>query len=200
AARTDTVFPVYIRAGLAWEDEEFQALERFISALANKNVQLVTTIPAPADALYDDHWSVTGDWVPEAATASSALFLPGRNVLLLSLAAIWCSMHGVSRLAIGSLWGNPFPDSTLDFFESFSRSLSLGLAHEISIEAPYRNLNKEEIIQSNADLPLELTLTCMAPRGGVHCGDCNKCEERRTAFDKAGISDRTAYNTRREGA
>jgi 7-cyano-7-deazaguanine synthase len=33
----------------------------------------------------------------------------------------------------------------------------------------------------------------MQPRGGLHCGQCSKCRERRDAFQEAGVSDPTAY-------
>jgi 7-cyano-7-deazaguanine synthase len=42
-------------------------------------------------------------------------------------------------------------------------------------------------------IPLELTLSCMNPRGGLHCGMCSKCRERRDAFNEAGIDDPTRY-------
>jgi len=42
-------------------------------------------------------------------------------------------------------------------------------------------------------LPLHLTLTCLQPHDGLHCGRCNKCEERRRAFAEAGVADTTAY-------
>jgi 7-cyano-7-deazaguanine synthase len=121
------------------------------------------------------------------------VFLPGRNILLLGLAAVWCSVHRVSRIAIGSLGGNPFPDATPRFFESYATLLSEGLGHPIAIEAPYRGLHKEDLIRRHAHLPLGLTLTCMAPKGGAHCGACNKCHERQTAFHKAGVPDPTVY-------
>lgn len=197
-ARTDLAFPIYVRAGLAWEDEEFLALQAFLTAIQNSNIQPVTVLTAPMQALYDDHWSITGDGVPEAEAAGWSVFLPGRNVLLLSLAAIWCSTHGVSRIAIGTLWGAPFPDAAPEFFQKYSCALSLGLAHEVHIETPYRRLKKEDIIRQNARLPLELTLTCMAPRGGVHCGACNKCRERQDAFQRAAVPDRTSYAFTRE--
>jgi 7-cyano-7-deazaguanine synthase len=198
-AQTKLSFPIYVRAGLAWEDEEFRALESFVAATKSPNIQPITVLTAPMQRLYGgDHWSVTGDGVPEAEAAGWSVFLPGRNILLLGLAAIWCSTHGVSTIALGTLWGTPFPDTAPEFFQDFARALSLGLAHEISIETPYRRLNKEDIIRRHGTLPLELTLTCMAPRGGVHCGACNKCRERQDAFQRATVPDRTRYAFTRE--
>jgi 7-cyano-7-deazaguanine synthase len=43
------------------------------------------------------------------------------------------------------------------------------------------------------DLPLELTFSCIAPAGELHCGRCNKCAERRAAFREADREDRTSY-------
>jgi len=40
---------------------------------------------------------------------------------------------------------------------------------------------------------LELTLSCMQPQRGLHCGRCSKCRERRDAFAEAGVDDPTAY-------
>jgi len=154
----------------------------------------LTVLSLPAAAIYGDHWSITGAHVPDANAPDEEVLIPGRNILLIALASVWCGTHGVSRIAIGSLDANPFPDATPEFFESFSRALTLGLARRVRIEAPFRNLHKEDIIRRFKDLPLELTLTCMAPRdGGIHCGQCNKCRERQLAFQKAGVPDRTVY-------
>jgi 7-cyano-7-deazaguanine synthase len=187
------VFPIYVRCGFAWEEMELQGLQSFLAALASPRVNAVTTISAPAAALYGDHWSVTGARVPAADEPDENTYLPGRNILLISLAAIWGSTHAVSRIAIGSLGGNPFPDASPQFFANFAQVLGAGLGHPIVIEAPLRGLHKEDIIQRFSHLPLELTLTCMAPEGSRHCGKCNKCFERRQAFQRAGIVDRTIY-------
>jgi len=99
----------------------------------------------------------------------------------------------VSRIAIGSLGDDPFPDASPDFFRAFGSVLSQGLAHQVAVEAPYRGLHKHDLIRDNRHLPLELTMTRLAPKGGVHCGACNKCDERQRAFAEAGIPDRTRY-------
>ena len=192
-ARNAEVYPIYVQWGLAWEAIEHRSLELFLSALQNPNARSLTVLSVPIKAVYGNHWSLTGDGVPGADTPDSAVFLPGRNILLIGLAAVWCSTHNMSRIAIGSLGGNPFPDATPEFFENFAAMLSTGLGHKITVEAPYRGLHKSDIIRQFRELPLELTLTCMAPAGGKHCGRCNKCSERRTAFRESGVPDRTVY-------
>jgi 7-cyano-7-deazaguanine synthase len=188
------VYPIYVQCGFVWEAMELEGLQSFLDALHNRNVMPTTVLSAPASVLYGDHWSVTGVRVPAADEPDENTYLPGRNILLISLAAIWCSTHTVSRIAIGSLGGNPFPDATPEFFDTFARVLSTGLGHEVRIEAPLRGFHKEDLIKQFKELPLELTLTCMAPKGGSqHCGQCNKCFERQQAFRKAGVTDRTLY-------
>jgi 7-cyano-7-deazaguanine synthase len=165
----------------------------FLDALENPNVKPLTVLSVPTAEIYGDHWSLSGAGVPDADAPDEEVLIPGRNILLIGLTAVWCSTHGISRIAIGSLDGNPFPDATPEFFDSYSRALSIGLGRDLQIEAPFRNLHKEEIIKRFKDLPLELTLTCMAPRDGIHCGQCNKCRERQLAFQKAGVADRSVY-------
>ena len=65
--------------------------------------------------------------------------------------------------------------------------------YQIEIVAPYRDRHKRDLIAASAALPLHLTLTCMAPRDGQHCGACNKCRERQEAFRDAGVEDKTKY-------
>ena len=192
-AEHSQVYPVYIEAGLVWEQDEKASVEMFLAALAHPGIEPVTYLSAPVGPLLDSHWSVKGQAVPGAQAPDSEMFIPGRNVLLIALTAVWCSTHVVGRIAIGSLGGNPFPDSTPEFFESFASVLSAGLGHEISVEAPFRGRKKADLIRSHSGLPLELTLTCANPAGTSHCGDCNKCTERRDAFQESGVEDRTKY-------
>jgi 7-cyano-7-deazaguanine synthase len=196
-ARENTVFPIYLEAGLAWEPRERRALEAFLSALDLPAVQPLTVLQMPVRSLYGRHWSTTGTDVPGYEAPDSAVYLPGRNVLLIGVTAVWCALNDVQAIAIGSLDDNPFPDATPSFFRDYGRLLSAALDHPLQVMAPYRHRHKSQIIAAFPHLPLELTLTCLRPGevdgNFVHCGDCNKCRERREAFKAAGVEDRTRY-------
>lgn len=194
-ARTAEVIPVHVSMGLVWEREEIPALERFLKAIAQPNLRPLVKLDMPVEALYGSHWSITGRDVPTAGTPDLEVYLPGRNILLFSVVGIWCSLNGVSTMAIGSLSCNPFPDGTPEFLRTFPEAVGQGLNHSLQVLAPYRGLEKVELIRRFADLPLELTLTCMTPMNGVHCGRCSKCGERQHAFREAGIADPAVYAT-----
>jgi 7-cyano-7-deazaguanine synthase len=123
------------------------------------------------------------------------VYLPGRNIILLTKASIYCAQHHIERIALGPLAGNPFPDATPEFFAAMSEALGLGLAYDIRIDTPFAKQEKSDVIRTGVELgvPLELTLSCMNPRDGMHCGLCSKCRERRDAFIEAGVEDKTPY-------
>src|SRR6185503_20479709 len=198
-ARAGLVQPLYVSTGLAWEPGELAALDRLLSSAPfAANVAPVARLTFPVEDLYPaTHWALRGT-PPAFDTPDEDVYLTGRNIVLLSKAGIYCAQHRLPRIAIGPLAGNPFPDATPEFFAAMSRTLSLGLAHEIAIDAPFVTMHKSDVIRLGAELkvPFELTLSCMNPRQGLHCGQCSKCRERRDAFHEAGIADPTAYASR----
>ena len=191
------VHPLYVRAGMAWEDVEEQLLARFLSAIATPALQPLHSLSLPVGDVYGSHWSVGAAPAPAYEAPDEAVYLPGRNIVLLSKAAIYCALQKIPRVALGVLSANPFPDATGEFFVSMQRTLSLGLDHELTIERPFASLHKADIVRMGAHLPLDLTLSCIRPVGELHCGNCNKCRERQEAFLEADMTDPTRYARQR---
>ena len=147
----------------------------------------------PLRSTYGSHWSLTGRGVPGAASPDRAVELPGRNVLLISHAAVVCARRRITTIAIGILRGNPFGDATPRCFAALAAVLSQALHHSIRIVAPLRRLSKSQLIRTAPGCPFHLTVSCLQPLGHRHCGRCNKCAERRRAFRQAGVDDLTSY-------
>ena len=214
--RRGGVHPIYVSTGLAWEQQELAALDRLLTTPPFASLAPLARLTFTVRDLYPaTHWALRGE-PPAFDTPDEDVYLTGRNVILLTKASIYCAQHQIGRIALGPLVGNPFPDATPEFFASMARALSLGLAHDIHIDAPFADKEKSDVIKLGVELgvPLELTLSCMNPHlrraasrrdttsqrllGGQapdieHCGVCSKCRERRDAFNEAGVEDRTRY-------
>ena len=67
------------------------------------------------------------------------------------------------------------------------------LNDRLAVIRPYGHLHKRDVLARGRGLPLEWTFSCIRPVDGKHCGQCNKCAERRKAFADAGWTDPTAY-------
>ena len=195
------VFPLFVRSGLVWESAELSALRRWLRALPPgiaATVRPLTVLPVPAADLYGRHWSTTGRKTPGWRAADNSVYLPGRNILLLSKAAVFAAMRGIPAIAAAPLRGNTFPDASPSFFRSFARGLAAGLDFPIRIETPFLRSEKHTLIARYRDLPLHLTLSCSTPRRGRHCGRCAKCRERVLAFRRAGAQDAATLATERQ--
>ncbi len=87
------------------------------------------------------HWAIRGE-PPGFDTPDEDVYLEGRNIVLLTKAAVFMARARLARLYIGPLAGNPFPDATPEFFATMARALSLGLATAIEIVAPFAAMHK----------------------------------------------------------
>lgn len=174
-----SVVPIYMRCGLSWEAVEFAYLERYLAALRCPALQPLVVLDQPIADVYGQHWSITGN-APLIGTPEEAVFLPGRNVLLLAKSLLWCHLNGVSAIALGSLQTNPFPDATPAFFRAMQDLVNQAVQGQVEVRLPFGGMKKVAVMQLGKGLPLELTFSCASPMNGLHCGRCSKCGERGT--------------------
>ena len=187
------VQPFYIRTGLVWQECELAALRRFLGAMCGSSLSDLVVLDLPLGDVYGDHWSLTGRNTPDADTPDEAVFLPGRNALLLVKAAVWCQLHHVQQLALAPLGTSPFADAGDEFLDDFQAALNHGGIARLTLLRPFGSLNKRQVMDLGRGMPLELTFSCIAPVRGLHCGQCNKCAERQAAFRTAEMADGTPY-------
>jgi len=201
------VQPVYVSVGLAWEPAERAMVSRLMEAEAFRGRvrPLVSLSVDMRDVYAATHWAVQGR-PPAYHTPDEDVYLPGRNIVLLGKAGVYCAAAHLDRVVLGTLAHNPFPDATPEFRTAMARALSLGLAHDLQIDAPYAGSSKAEVVKRGIALgvPFELTLSCMSPQftirnrqSAIHCGTCSKCRERHDAFLDVGVHDPTEYEDQR---
>ena len=179
------VYPFYVRSGFYWEKVEMIWLKRLLKTLRCARLKPLTVADSPASGILLRHWSLDGKGVPSAKAAWNSVYLPGRNLLLLGQAGLFCSLRGIPLLAQGLLKGNPFGDATPRFRWAMQRAINTGLDKRIKLAAPYAALSKFQVLKRIEGFPVDLTFSCLKPRGLRHCGACSKCEERERCLTKA---------------
>lgn len=132
----------------------------------------------------------------EKVVRVNELFIPLRNMVLMSIAAIYMRDLNIQYVANGTMRAI-ISDNTVEYFMKLQELISLAGGYEpqpFQILLPFMGRNKGDIIKQYAHLvPFELSYTCVGGLAHVHCGECMKCEERRSGFKHSGVEDQTQY-------
>ncbi len=129
-------------------------------------------------------------------------YVPGRNLIFLSIAAAHAEVVGASLIYFGAnvLDYSGYPDCRPDFIRAFEMAVKEGTkagmeGRSLQVKAPLLMLTKAEIIRQGVELqvPFHLTHSCYDPAGDQACGRCDSCVIRREGFAKAGVVDPIAY-------
>lgn len=163
------------------------------------------------EAVGDAHSSLVNSdvAVPEghyAAETMRATIVPGRNMVMLAIAAGIAQARDFTTVAYAAHGGDHFiyPDCRPEFVDAMSTAIGLGTLDEergsfVGLEAPFRNWSKADIVEAGAHIgvPFEHTWSCYVG-GAIHCGACGTCFERREAFVLACVPDPTEYAAKPE--
>ena len=146
----------------------------------------------------------SGGDIPEghyADDSMKATVVPFRNGILLSIAAGIAESVGAGIIYYGAHGGDHpvYPDCRPEFVEAMREAINTGTDGNVTLEAPFSNIEKTAIAKLGNDLhvPFEKTWSCYQPIAVnddyVHCGRCGTCVERIEAFTDAGVTDPTTY-------
>lgn len=127
----------------------------------------------------------------------STAFVPGRNAVMLTIAAA----HAAARWPDGKpfeLWIGSchddiggFPDCRKPFLEATANMLTHALAREVSIVAPMLGHTKAAMLRAcrHDATMLEAARLSFSCYRGTRCGECKPCVLRAEAFREAGLED-----------
>ena len=166
---------------------------QFIDALGDTRIEPLVEFDFPVADLYRDHWCVTGIEVPDESTPDEAVFMWGRNPMLLLKPLLWCQEYGIHELTMGTLAANPFADATEEYLNRFAGAVATENETPVRIGQPFQRWSKHAVLHRGGHLPLEWTFSCLAPQQGLHCGRCNKCAERSRVLNQLPGGDPTQY-------
>lgn len=125
-------------------------------------------------------------------------FVPGRNLIFLTAAAIYAKQKNIPNLVTGVCQTDysGYPDCRASFIKSIEKSLRLAMEFPFSIHTPLMYLTKAQsikLMQRLGGLPLlKYTHTCYHGKRQA-CGKCPACKLRLKGFREAGIKDHLTY-------
>ncbi|WP_391595555.1 7-cyano-7-deazaguanine synthase QueC [Yersinia massiliensis] len=121
----------------------------------------------------------------EDADAIPSTFVPGRNILFLTLAAIYAYQVQAQAVITGVCETDfsGYPDCRDEFVKALNQAINLGIGRNIDFITPLMWLDKAETwaladYYQRLDLVRSATLTCYNGIQGDGCGECAACHLR----------------------
>ncbi|MCX9109526.1 7-cyano-7-deazaguanine synthase QueC [Providencia rettgeri] len=167
-----------------FEIEVAQKLSVSLGATAHKVLDVTLLNELAISSLTRDNIPVPDFSESESSTLPST-FVPGRNILFLTLAAIYAYQVQAEAVITGVCETDfsGYPDCRDEFVKALNHAVDLGLAKNIRFETPLMWLNKAQtwaLADSYGHLETirQQTLTCYNGIQGDGCGECTACHLR----------------------
>jgi 7-cyano-7-deazaguanine synthase len=141
-------------------------------------------------------------------TFKGSVVVPLRNSVFVNLAYIYAMTNNYDEIVLGSHLDDltlddageyMFPDCSPEFFNAMNEAYNKGRRKEdcktIITSASIEGYYKSDLIRmcNVADSDALFNSWSCYLNEEVHCGECDSCRNRRNAFAKAGITDKTVY-------
>lgn len=128
----------------------------------------------------------------------AATVVPGRNLLMLALAAAYAAKVDATVVATAVHAGDHpiYPDCRREFIHAADLATQTGTegCGDVTVLAPLIALDKAGVVTAGQALGVPFGLTWSCYEGETeHCGRCATCVERAEAFWKVSVPDPTQY-------
>ena len=184
-------------------NKEISAAKSFAKKLGLKEHKIVDI--SFMKQLYGDSNVLTSRKKTIPSRFDYSIVVPIRNAVFLSIASAWAYTLNATLVAYGAHTGDKnYPDCRPVFAKKLESSfnqgevdgIKSGLRKNIEIWSPYKEgLSKSDLLKVGfktiGDLIFK-TWSCYSS-GKYHCGECESCNNRKVAFEKSGIKDKTKY-------
>ena len=161
--------------------------------------------------LYGDSNVLTNNRLSIPSKFEYSIVAPIRNAIFITIASAWAFSVNADLIVFGAHADDlNYPDCRPKFIESITSSLNLGeedkikngIKRKISVWSPsMEGLNKFELLKLGHEILGETIFeswscysngkkTC---RDILQCGECESCINRKIAFNRAAIKDKTIY-------
>jgi len=180
AAKGIGFVPLFLDYGQHCVTTEFETLRRVLPPESAREINRV--------CLVDIYHGTSSRLIQEAdlwrdSMAGDPLYLPYRNLLLMTAGAAFAQSRGYSRLFAGFINSNHAKeiDCSAEFFDTLANVLADYGA--VRIELPFRDMSKVEVARAGVALgaPIALTFSCQAS-SEIPCGACPNCVDRLDAL------------------
>ncbi len=155
--------------------------------------------------LYGDSNALTSKRRGVPGSFDYSIVVPVRNAVFLAVASAWAYALGASLVAYGAHTGDRhYPDCRPPFARKLASALNrgeadgikAGLRRGLEIWSPYaEGLSKSDLLKRGHGILGDSVFgawSCYLD-GRLHCGACESCNNRKAAFARAGIADKTRY-------
>jgi 7-cyano-7-deazaguanine synthase len=155
--------------------------------------------------LYEKTNALTNSKIAIPSKFDYSIVVPIRNAIFLTIASAWAFSKKAELVAYGAHLGDmKYPDCRPTFARLLSNALNkgeidgikLGLRKKITIWSPFMdNLSKSDLLKNGYKEFREEIFKSWSCYGNtkIHCGKCESCNNRKLAFDKTKIVDKTKY-------
>ena len=184
-------------------DKEVKIAKEFSKLLKFKEHKIVD-IGFMKD-LYEDTNALTNSKITIPSKFDYTIVAPIRNAIFLSIASVWAFSKEAEIVAYGAHTGDTrYPDCRPTFTKLLTKTLNegeidginLGLRKKIKIWSPFmNNLSKSDLLKKgHQELGRQIfkSWSCYG-NDKIHCGKCESCNNRKVAFLKSKILDKTQY-------